>query len=88
MAHWMDGIFEPSRTRSSSMDMESVHAMSPFNTPPTDAALEIYLQDSAKVKGSLDTEAKPTVDDAEELGLGMRRKTRTDKGKHTKVKGA
>ena len=77
----MDGIFEPSRTRSSSMDMESVRAISPLNTPPMDAALEIYLQDSVKVKGSLDTEAKSTVDDAEELGLGARRKTRTDKGK-------
>ena len=77
----MDGIFEPSHTRSSSMDMESVRAISPLNTPPTDAALEIHLQDSVKVKGSLDTEAKSTVDDAEELGLGTRRKTQIDKGK-------
>ena len=79
MAHWMDGIFKPSRTRSSSMDIESVRTISPLNTPPTDATLEMYLQDSAKVKGSLNTEAKSKVDNAEELGLGTRRKTRSNR---------
>ena len=33
------------------------------------------------MKGSLDSEAKPTVHNAQELELGTRRKTRTDKGK-------
>ena len=63
------------------MDMESVCAISPLNTPPTDAALEMYLQNSTKMKGLLDTKAKLTVDDAEELGFGTKRKTSTDKGK-------
>ena len=56
MAHWMEGIFEPSRTYSSSMDMELIHTISLPNTPTTDAAPEIWLHNSAKVQGSLNME--------------------------------
>jgi len=50
------GISEPWRTRSFSMDVELIHAISPLNTPPMDAASEMWLHDSAKVQGSLNME--------------------------------
>ena len=78
---WMEGIFEPSRTCSSSMDMELISAISPLNTPTTVAAPEIWLHNSAKVHGSLHMEEKSTVDGAEELQSGARKKISTDKGK-------
>ena len=78
MAHWMEGIFEPSRTHSSSMDMESIRAISSLNTPTTDAAPEIWLHNSAKVQGSLNMEEKSTVNGAEELQSGARKKIPTD----------
>lgn len=85
MAHWMEGIFEPSRTRSSSMDMELIRAISPLNTLTTDAAPEIWLQNSAKVQGSLNMEEKSTVNGAEELQSGARKKIPTIKGKHYEI---
>ena len=85
-AHWMEGIFEPSRTRSSSMDMELIRAISPLNTPPTDAVSETWLHDSAKVQGSLNTKEKSTVNGAEELESGARKKIPTDKGKRYEIK--
>ena len=56
MAYWMEDIFEPSRTLSSSMDMELIRAISPLNISKMDAASEIWLHDSAKVQGSLNME--------------------------------
>ena len=85
MAHWMEGIFEPSRTRSSSMDMELIRVISPLNTPTTDAAPEIWLHNSAKVQGSLNMEEKSTVNGAEELQSGARKKIPTDKGKQYEI---
>ena len=85
MAHWMEDIFEPSRTRSSSMDMELIRAISPPNTPPTDAVSEIWLHDSAKVQGSLNMREKSTVNDADELAAGARKKIPTDKGKQYEI---
>ena len=85
MAYWMEDIFEPSRTRSSSMDMELIHAISPLNISRTDAASEIWLHDSAKVQGSLNTEEKSTVNGAEELTTGGRKKIPTDKGKEYEI---
>ena len=84
MAHWMDGIFEPSRTRSSSMDMELIRAILPVNTPTTNAAPEIWLHNSAKVQGSLNVEEKP-VNGAGELQSGARKKIPTDKGKQYEI---
>ena len=84
---WMEGIFEPSRTCSSSMDMELFSAISPLNTPTTDAAPEIWLYNSAKVQGLLNMEEKSTVDGAEELQSGARKKIPTDKVNNTKYKG-
>ena len=66
-AHWMEGIFEPSHTCSSSMDMEMIRAILPLNTPPTDAVSETWLHNSAKVQGSLNMKEKSTVNGAEEL---------------------
>lgn len=60
------GFFEASRSRSSSMDTELVRAISPLNTPPTDAALQTQLHDSVMVEGSLDMEAKSTANGAGE----------------------
>lgn len=85
MAHWMEGIFEPSRTRSSSMDKELIHAISPLNTPTTDAAPEIWLHNSPKVQDSLNMEEKSTVTGAEELQSGARKKIPTDKGKQYEI---
>ena len=85
MAHWMEGIFEPSRTRSSSMDMELIRAISPLNSSATDAAPEIWLHNSAKVQGSLNMEEKSTVNGAEELQSGARKKISTDKGKQYEI---
>ena len=81
MDDWMEGIFEPSRTCSFSMDMELISAISPLNTPTTDAAPEIWLHNSAKVQGSLNMDEKLTVNGAEELQSGARKKISTDKGK-------
>ena len=81
MDDWMEGIFEPSRTCSFSMDMELISAISPLNTPTTDAAPEIWLHNSAKVQGSLNMDEKSTVNGAEELQSGARKKIPTDKGK-------
>ena len=85
MAHWMEGIFEPSRTRSSSMDMELIRAISPLNTSTTDAAPEIWLHNSAKVQGSLNMEEKSTVNGPEELQSGARKKIPTGKGKQYEI---
>ena len=85
MAHWIEGIFEPSRTRSSSMDMELIRVISPLNTPTTDAAPEIWLHNSAKVQGSLNMEEKSTVNGAEELQSGTKKKIPTDKGKQYEI---
>ena len=81
MADWMEGIFKPSHTYSSSMDMELISAISPLNTPTTDAAPEIWLHNSAKIQGSLNMEEKSTVNGAEELQSDARKKIPTDKGK-------
>ena len=85
MAYWMEGISEPWRTRSSSMDMELIRAISPLNTSPTDAASEMWLHDSAKVQGSLNMEEKSTVSGAEELESGGRKKIPMDKGKQYEI---
>ena len=85
VAHWMEGIFEPSRTHSSSMDMELIRAISLLNTPPTDAVSEIWLHDSAKVQGSLNMKEKLTVNGAEELAAGARKKIPTDKGEQYEI---
>ena len=53
----------------------------PLNTPPTDVASEMRLHDSVKVQGSLPMEEKSTVNGAEELESGARRKIPTEKGK-------
>jgi len=84
MAYWMEGIFESLRMRSSTMDMELICAISPLNTPLTDAASEISLHDSAKVQGSLNVEEKSLVNSAEELEV--RKKIPTDKGKQYEIK--
>ena len=81
----MEDIFEPSRTRSSSMDMEIIWAISPLNTPTMDAAPEIWLHNSAKVQGSLNMEEKSTVNGAEELHSGARKKIPTDEGKQYEI---
>ena len=81
----MEGIFEPSRTRSSSMDMELIRAISPLNISPTDAASEIWPHDSAKVQGSPNMEEKSTVNGTEELAMGARKKFPTDKGKQYEI---
>ena len=78
-------LSEPSRTRSSSMDMELIRAISPLNTPTTDAAPEIWLHYSTKVQGSLNIEEKSTANGAEELQSGARKKIPTDKGKHYEI---
>ena len=62
------------------MDTELIRAISPLNTPPTDAALETQLHDSLMVEGSLDMEEKSTANGAGELELGARRTIPTDKG--------
>ena len=85
MAYWMEDIFKPSHTRSSSMDMELIRAISPLNISPTDAASEIELHDSAKVQGSLNMEEKSMVNGAEELATGARKKIPTDKGKQYEI---
>ena len=85
MAYWMEDIFDPSRTRSSLMDMELIRAISPLNISPTDAASKIWLHDSAKVQGSLNMEEKSTVNGAEELATGARKKIQTDKGKQYEI---
>ena len=59
--------------------------ISPLNTPPTDAAPEIWLHDSAKVQGSLNMEEKSTVNGAEELESGARKKIPTEKGKQYEI---
>ena len=85
MAYWMECIFELSRTRSSSMDMELIRAILPLNTPTTDAAPEIWLHNSAKVQGSLNMEEKSTVNGAEVLQSGATKKIPTDKGKQCEI---
>ena len=55
------------------MEMELIRAISPLNTLTTDAA-----PDSAKVQGSLNMEEKSTVNGAEELQSGARKKIPTD----------
>ena len=81
MAFCDEGICEALRSRSSSMDTELFRAISPLNTPPTNAASETQLHDSVKVQVALDMEAKSTANGAEELELGARRKIPTDKCK-------
>ena len=66
---YCEGIFESYRSGSPSIT-DSFRAISPLNTPPTDAAPEIWLHDSAKVQGSLNMEDKSTVNGAEELESG------------------
>ena len=61
MTYWMEDIFEPSRTRSSLMDMELIRAIMPLNNSPMDAASKIWLHDSAKVQGSLNMEDRPSM---------------------------
>ena len=78
MAYWMEDIFEPSRMRSSSMDMALIRAISPLNIPRTDAASEILLHDSAKLQCSLNMEEKSTINGVEELATFARNKILTD----------
>ena len=84
MAYCEEGIFESYRSRSPSIT-DSFRAISPLNTPPTDAAPEIWLHDSAKVQGSLNMEEKSTVNGAEELESGARKNIPTDKGKQYEI---
>ena len=49
MAYGEEGIFKGYRSRSPSIDTVSIRAISPLNTPPTDAASELRLHDSVKV---------------------------------------
>ena len=51
----------------------------------TDAVPEIWLHNSAKIQGSLNMEEKSTVNDAEELQSGARKKISTDKGKQYEI---
>jgi len=67
------------------MDMEIIRAISPLNTPTTDAAPEIWLHNSAKVQGSPNMEEKSTVSGAEKLHSGARKKIPTDKGKQYEI---
>ena len=62
-----------------------IRAISPLNTPPTDAVSEIWLHDSAKVQGSLNMKEKLTVNGAEELAAGARKKIPTDKGEQYEI---
>ena len=52
--------------------MDSFFAISPLNTPPTDAAPEKWLHGLAKVPGSVNMEKKSTVNGAEEIESGAR----------------
>ena len=64
MAYGEEGIFKGYRSRPPSIDTASFRAISPLNTPPTDAASEIRLHDSVKVQGSLNMEEKSTENGA------------------------
>ena len=66
-------------------DTASFRAISPLNTPPTDAASKIWLHDSVKVQGSLNMEEKSTENGAVELESGARKKITTDKGKQYEI---
>ena len=85
MAYGEEGIFKGYRSRSPSIDTASFRAISPLNTPPTDAASEIRLHDSVKVQGSLNMEEKSTENGAAELESGARKKITTDKGKQYEI---
>ena len=85
MAYGEEGIFKGYRSHSPSMGTVSIRAISPLNTPPTDAASEIRLHDSVKVQGSLNMEEKSTDNGAGELESGARKKITTDKGKQYEI---
>ena len=67
------------------MDMELIRAISALNTPLMGAVSETWLHDSAKVKGSLNMKEKSTVNGAEELESGARKKIPTDKAKQYEI---
>lgn len=77
--------FEVSRSRSSSMDTELFRVISPLNTPPTDTASRDKLHGSDKVRGFRNMETESMVSGAKGLGLGGRRKVRTEKGKQHEI---
>ena len=85
MAYGEEGIFKGYRSRSPSIDTASFRAISPLNTPVTDAASEIRLHDSVKVQGSLNMEEKSTDNGAAELESGGRKKITTDKDKQYEI---
>lgn len=85
MAYCEEGILKAYRSRSPLIDTDLIRAISPLNTPPTDTASEIRLHGSAKVQGSLNMEEKSTVNGAEELESGARKKIPTDKGKQYEI---
>ena len=89
-AYFEDGNLlrlQVSCSHSPTMDMELFRVILPLHTQPTDAASETELPNSVKVQGSLNMGAKSTVNDAEALGVGERRKIATDKGKQHGYKG-